>query len=127
LNDGVVPDMLNRMVEQIAEMDAVFQALSHAARRDMLGRLAGRDHTISELAAPFHMSFAAASKHVKVLERAGLIHRSVRGRQHVCRLVPQPLAQASAWLRFYERFWAGRLDDLEAMFRDTRPGGEPDT
>lgn len=110
--------MLNPMVEQLAEMDAVFQALSHSARRDMLGRLADRDRTVSELAEPYQMSLAAASKHVKVLERAGLIQRSVRGRQHVCRLAPQPLEKASEWLRFYERFWTGRLDSLEAMFRD---------
>ena len=110
--------MLNFMVEQLAEMDAVFQALSHSARRDMLGRLADRDRTVSELAEPYQMSLAAASKHVKVLERAGLIQRSVRGRQHVCRLAPLPLEKASDWLRFYERFWDTRLDALEALFDD---------
>jgi DNA-binding transcriptional ArsR family regulator len=115
--------MLNPMVEQLAEMDAVFQALSHSARRDMLGRLADHDRTISELAAPYRMSLAAASKHVKVLERAGLIHRSVQGRQHLCRLAPQPLAKASEWLRVYERFWTGRLDSLEAMFQPPEDDG----
>ena len=108
------------MVEQVAEMDAVFQALSHAARRDMLGRLAGGERTIGELAAPFDMSLAAASKHVKVLEGAGLLDRRVRGRQHVCRLRPQPLARANDWLRFYERFWTARLDSLDAMFESAR-------
>lgn len=98
-------------------MDAVFHALSHAARRDMLARLAGSERTVGELASPFAMSLAAASKHVKVLEHAGLVHRTVEGRRHVCRLAPEPLEQASAWLAFYERFWSDRLDDLDAMFR----------
>lgn len=98
-------------------MDAVFQALSHTTRREMLGRLAGRPSTVGELAAPFEMSLAAASKHVKVLEQAGLLRRSVQGRRHVCRIAPQPLEHANDWLRFYERFWTERLDDLEAVSR----------
>ena len=60
------------------------------------------------------MTLAAASKHVRVLERAGLERRSVRGRTHVCRLDPEPLRSAQAWMRFYERFWTDRLDALEA-------------
>ena len=98
-------------------MDGVFHALSHAVRRDMLARLAERDRTVGELASPLAMSLAAASKHVKVLEGAGLVRRTVEGRRHVCRLAPGPLAEASEWLGFYERFWTARLDDLEAMFR----------
>ena len=98
-------------------MDAVFHALAHSARRDMLGRLARRERTVGELASPFEMSLAAASKHVKVLEGAGLVHRTVQGRRHVCRLAPRPLAEAGEWIRFYERFWSERLDDLEAIFR----------
>ncbi len=105
------------MVERLAEMDAVFHALSHTARREMLGRLAARERTVGELAAPFQMSLAAASKHVKVLEEAGLLHRAVRGRRHLCRLAPEGLARASDWLRFYERFWNDRLDGLEALFQ----------
>lgn len=104
------------MVERLAEMDAVFHALSHSARREMLGRLADRERTVGELAAPFQMSLAAASKHIRVLEEAGLLHRAVQGRRHVCRLAPERLARASDWLRFYERFWSDRLDQLEAMF-----------
>jgi DNA-binding transcriptional ArsR family regulator len=99
------------------DVDAVFHALAHDARRDMLGRLAGGELTISQLAEPLVMSFAAASKHVKVLERAGLIRRSVHGRRHFCRLEPQPLAAAHQWLRFYEHFWSERLDALEELFR----------
>jgi len=97
-------------------MDAVFHALANDARRTMLGRLTGGDLTVGQLAAPLTMSLAAASKHVQVLERAGLVHRTVRGRRHVCRLEPAPLASAYAWLRFYERFWGDRLDALESLF-----------
>jgi DNA-binding transcriptional ArsR family regulator len=94
--------MFNHMVEDSAGMDTVFRALSHSARRDMLRRLAAGDLSVGELAAPLTMSFAAASKHVKVLQTAGLVRRTVTGRRHVCRLEPAPLADATAWLRFYE-------------------------
>jgi DNA-binding transcriptional ArsR family regulator len=104
----------------------VFHALSHHARRNMLGRLAGGDRTVGELAAPFDMSLAAASKHVKVLEEAGLVHRTVRGRRHLCRLSADPLEQASDWIRFYERFWTERLDNLEALFPSPNLGRRTD-
>jgi DNA-binding transcriptional ArsR family regulator len=83
----------------------------------MLGRLAARELTVGELAAPLAMSLAAASKHIKVLERAGLVQRTVDGRRHVCRLEPAPLASAVQWLRFYERYWPERLDALEELYR----------
>ena len=98
-------------------MDSVFHALAHGARRDMLARLAGRELTVGELAEPLAMSLAAASKHIRVLERAALVGRTVDGRRHVCRLEPAPLASAAAWLRFYERYWTERLDALEELFR----------
>jgi len=98
-------------------MNSVFHALSHGARRDMLGRLAGRELTVGELAEPLAMSLAAASKHIKMLERSGLVQRTVDGRRHVCRLDAAPLAAASQWLRFYERYWTERLDALEELFR----------
>jgi DNA-binding transcriptional ArsR family regulator len=110
------------MVEDLAGMDAVFHALAHDARRTMLGRLAAGELTVGQLAEPLAMTLAAASKHVKVLERAGLVHRTVDGRRHVCRLEAGPLADAYAWLRFYERFWAGRLDALGDLFQ---PGAGP--
>jgi DNA-binding transcriptional ArsR family regulator len=108
------------MVELSAEMDAVFQALSHSARRDMLRRLHTGDLTVGELAEPLTMSFAAASKHIKVLEHAGLVRRTVEGRRHVCRLEAAPLADATAWLRFYEQHWTARLDALTTMFEEDR-------
>jgi DNA-binding transcriptional ArsR family regulator len=81
----------------------------------MLRSLASGPRSIGELAAPFSMSFSGASKHVRVLERAGLVRRRVEGRTHVLRLEPGPLAAATDWLRFYERFWTEQLDALEAM------------
>ena len=83
----------------------------------MLRTLASRERHIGELAAPFRMSFAAASKHVRVLEEAGLVRRRKEGRRHVCRIEPSPLAAAERWLRFYERFWNKRLDALEALLK----------
>ncbi len=110
------------MVEQQA-LDGVFHALADPTRRAMLRALAGGERNIGELAAPFAMSFAAASKHVRVLERGGLVRRRVAGRAHVCRLEPTPLAAAEAWLRFYERFWNERLDALEAVLEAVDQAG----
>ena len=98
-------------------LDAVFHALGDATRRRMLRSLAGGEQTVGQLAEPFAMSLAAASKHVKALEGAGLIRREVRGRTHVCSLQAEPLGAASDWLRFYEQFWNTRLDRLEALLQ----------
>ncbi|MER8705430.1 MULTISPECIES: metalloregulator ArsR/SmtB family transcription factor [unclassified Mesorhizobium] len=107
------------MVElETPQMDAVFHALGDATRRHMLRDLADGEKTVSQLAEPFAMSLAAASKHIKALENAGLIRREVRGRTHLCRLAPGPLASAHQWLSFYERFWTGRLDVLERLLRE---------
>ena len=110
------------------ELDSVFHALGDAARRRMLRALAGGERTVGELAEPFDFSLAAASKHIKALERAGLVRREVRGRTHFCRLDPGPLARAHEWLSFYERYWSERLDVLERLLReeDARkvPAGE---
>ncbi len=106
------------MVEQqSAHLDAVFHALADPTRRGMLRSLAGRELSIGELAAPLRMSFAGASKHVKSLERAGLVHRLVQGRRHLCSLDAVRLADAVEWLRYYERFWPARLDALEHELR----------
>jgi DNA-binding transcriptional ArsR family regulator len=109
--------MLNHMVEQYAHLDAVFHALSDPTRRAMLGQLAERELTIGELATPFSMSFAGASKHVRVLESAGLVTRTIQGRTHLCRLQAARLAEANEWLRRYERFWNEKLDTLESLLR----------
>jgi DNA-binding transcriptional ArsR family regulator len=103
---------------QAPQMGSVFHALGDATRRQVLRDLARGERSVSELAEPFAMSLAAASKHIKVLEHAGLIRREVRGRTHFCRLDPGPLASAYEWLGTYERFWTSRLDELEQMLRD---------
>ena len=95
----------------------MFHALADGTRRAMLHRLSEGESSIGELATPFDMTFAGASKHVKVLESAGLVRRDVRGRTHFCRLEASRLAEAEAWLRHYQRFWAGRLDALDAILR----------
>jgi DNA-binding transcriptional ArsR family regulator len=107
------------MVElQASQLDTVFHALGDATRRAMLRDLADGARTVGQLAQPHAMSLAAASKHIKALEQAGLIVREVRGRTHVCRLDPGPLAGAHEWLGVYERFWTGRLDILERLLRE---------
>jgi DNA-binding transcriptional ArsR family regulator len=108
-------------------LDSVFHALGDVTRRQMLRELADGERTVSQLAQPFAMSLAAASKHIKALESAGLIRREVRGRTHLCRLAPGPLASAHEWLSFYERFWASRLDVLEQLLReeDEKKSPEP--
>lgn len=96
-------------------LDRVFHALAHPARRAMLGRLADGERNLSELAAPLRMSFPAASKHVRVLERARLVRRRIVGRTHLCRIEGKPLAEANSWLEEYRRIWEAnfqRLDDL---------------
>jgi DNA-binding transcriptional ArsR family regulator len=107
------------MVElHVPQLDSIFHALGDGTRRRMLRELAHGERTVSQLAEPFTISLAAASKHIKALENAGLIHREVRGRTHLCRLAPGPLASAHAWLAVYERFWTGRLDALERLLRE---------
>ena len=110
------------------DLGSVFHALGDATRRRMLRELADGDRTVSQLAEPFPISLAAASKHIKVLENAGLIRREVRWRTHVCRLEPGPLAKAHEWLGHYERFWTDRLDTLERLLReeDDRKPSPPD-
>src|SRR3982074_3182158 len=114
------------MVElQAPQLNSIFHALGDATRRRMLRELAGGERTVSQLAEPFAISLAAASKHIKALENAGLIRREVRGRTHLCRLDPGPLASAHQWLTFYESFWTGRLDVLERLPRHQRDRQSP--
>jgi DNA-binding transcriptional ArsR family regulator len=107
------------------QLDTVFHALGDATRRRMLRELAGGERTVGQLAQPFAMSLAAASKHIKALENAGLIRREVRGRTHLCRLEPGPLATAQEWLGFYERFWTERLDALGRFLREENERWSP--
>jgi DNA-binding transcriptional ArsR family regulator len=107
------------MVEYMTvQMDSVFHALGDATRRRMLADLTRGEKTVGQLAEPFEMSLAAASKHIKTLESAGLIRREVRGRTHICRLDPRPLEQVHGWLGFYRQFWTERLDALDELLAD---------
>lgn len=101
------------MVEN--RLDTIFHALSDPTRRGMLANLALGERSIGELAEPYAMSFAGASKHVKVLEEAGLLSRRKAGRTHICSLEAEPLAEAEQWLRQWEKFWNVRLDRLQAL------------
>ena len=105
------------MVQEQAALDRVFHALADPTRRAMLASLTGVERKIGDLAAPHAMSFAAASKHVRVLESAGLVRRRVEGRTHVCRLAPEPLAAANAWLRAYETLWTDSFNALDALLQ----------
>jgi DNA-binding transcriptional ArsR family regulator len=105
--------ILNRMVEN--RLDATFSALADPTRRGMLASLALGEKSIGELAEPFAMTFAGASKHVKVLEEAGLIARRKKGRTHLISIEAKPLEEAERWLRQWEKFWTTRLDRLEAL------------
>jgi DNA-binding transcriptional ArsR family regulator len=108
--------IFNRMIEyQASSLDHVFHALADPTRRAMLADLHLREHSVGELAAPYRISLAAASKHIKTLERAGLVKRTVEGRTHRCALEAAPLAEADAWLRRYTAFWNDRLDSLQAL------------
>ncbi len=108
------------------QLDSLFHALSDHTRRRMLRSLGGQARSVGELAAPFQISLAAASKHIKVLERAGLVTRTVQGRTHLCRLQPEALAAGQDWLRFYEQFWNERLDALaEALGDPAAPSPSP--
>jgi DNA-binding transcriptional ArsR family regulator len=109
------------MVEDLQDLDAVFRALAHEARRSMLRRLADRDLTVGELAKPLEMSLAAAAKHIQVLVHARLVQQDIVGRNRVCRIQPAHLATAAQWLNFYERYWTTSLDSLSDLLASDRP------
>jgi DNA-binding transcriptional ArsR family regulator len=94
-------------------LDAVFGALADPTRRSMLERLRDGGLTVSELAAPYEVSLNAISKHVKTLEKAGLLRREVRGREHLCHLDATHLEDVQHWIGYYTRFWSERLDALD--------------
>lgn len=95
-----------------SQLDRVFHALSNSTRRAILARLATGEALVTEIAAPFDMSLPAISKHLGVLEKAGLLHRHKDGRIRRCELNAAPLETASDWIRFYRDFWETQLDSL---------------
>ena len=113
------------VLQDAPALDRVFNALANPTRRAMLRELARAEQHIGELAQPFDMTFAGASKHLRVLEEAGLVSRRVQGRQHIFRLEPAALAAAEAWLRFYERLWSQQLDNLDALLTAEAAAAQP--
>jgi DNA-binding transcriptional ArsR family regulator len=105
-------------------LDAVFAALSDTTRRGMLARLSRGPATVGELGDPYGISKPAVSKHVKTLERAGLIRRRKDGRLHRCTLRPKPMAQAQDWIERHRRFWEQSLDALADYLDDTTVRGD---
>jgi len=110
-----------------ADLDQVFMALADQTRRRLVRMLAERDFTVSELAEPFDMSLAAVSKHIKVLEAAGIVARRIDGRVHTLALRPEALSGALDWITIYRNFWQRRLAALDDMLNavdDRPPKGE---
>ncbi len=108
-------------------LDATFAALADPTRRAILARLASGDASVTELAEPFEMSQPAISKHLKVLERAGLISRGRDAQRRPRRLDAQPLAEATEWLERYRRFWEDSFQRLDAVLEEMKTRNEPKT
>jgi DNA-binding transcriptional ArsR family regulator len=100
------------------DLDRIFKALADRTRRSIVERLRQGPATIMALAGPFDMTLPAISKHLRVLETAGLIRRTKRGREHVCRLAPEAMADADRWLETYRVFWTDGLNKLAAELED---------
>ena len=110
-----------------ATLDATFSALSDPTRRAILARLAWGEATVTELARPFDVSLPAISKHLRVLEGAGLLTRERQGRVRRCRLAATPLQAAADWLLLYRRFWEGTLDSLADLLASGADTALPDS
>ena len=117
-----LPYISNLMVTNSPQLDLVFGALADATRREILARLAEHETTVGELAAPFEMSRPAISKHLRVLERAGLVKRTPEGRISRCSLDAGPMREAAEWVECYREYWENQLDALARYFdRETTP------
>ncbi|MGH1343738.1 MAG: ArsR/SmtB family transcription factor [Nannocystales bacterium] len=115
------PRRTDRSAPDDEALDLVFHALADRTRRSMLARLREGPQRVSVLAEPFDMTLPAASKHIRVLERAGLIDRTVDGRVHHCALNPDPLQSVQAWVEHYGEFWNSALDALAAHLEEDPP------
>jgi DNA-binding transcriptional ArsR family regulator len=100
----------------LRSLDNIISAISDPTRRAIINRLARGPARVSDIAAPFSMSLPAVSRHVKLLERAGLVRRARNGREHILELDAEPLREVQRWTSQFERFWNGRLDRLEKFF-----------
>ena len=108
----------------LRSLDATFSALADPTRRAILARLAYGEASVTELAEPFSVSLPAISKHLRVLERAGLLTREIDGRVHRCRLAAEPLKDAAEWIAPYQQFWEGQFDALAAYLHETASNEE---
>ncbi len=102
-------------------MDNLLGAVADSTRRAILARLAAGDARVTEVASEFPISLNSVSKHVRMLERAGLVRRTIRGRDHVLSLDAAPLAEAAAWIEHYKRFWEERLEVLDKLITKDKP------
>ena len=105
-----------RLNNNMDTLTTVLSALSHPSRRAMIARLSGGSARVTDIAEPFDMSLNAVSKHLKVLEQAGLVQRTRKGRDHIIEFKAEPLCEVANWLHPYEKFWNERLDHLERLF-----------
>ncbi|TCO64707.1 ArsR/SmtB family transcription factor [Actinocrispum wychmicini] len=110
----------------VDQLSVTFAALADPTRRAILARLARGEAGVTELAEPFAMSLPAVSKHLKVLERAGLITRGREAQWRPCRLAAEPLAEVAGWVERYRRFWEGNFDRLDAHLREIMKGNTDD-
>lgn len=117
------PTILNHMVDLTGDdrLDAVFHCLADRTRRAILRQVAAGELSLREIAADHDMSMQAVSKHVKVLEHAGLVVKTKDGRIRRCRLESEPLRHASEWIGHYKEFWEKQFDSLEEYLRETQP------
>ena len=109
---------------QEATLDATFSALADPTRRAILASLSQKSLTVLELAEPFDISLPAVSKHLRVLERAGLLKQEKEGRIRRCKLQAQPMKEAAQWIDKYKRFWEGQLDSLAVFLEKTQKDGK---
>lgn len=110
--------MLNHMVSHSAQLDSVFHALAHPARRSIIQQLRSGEKNLSELAAPLKMSFPAVSKHVRVLEAARLVARRVSGRSHICHLRVEPMKDVAEYTEQFRQLWEMRFESLEDLLAE---------
>ena len=113
------------MVPTAQQLDATFAALADPTRRAILARLRRGEASVTELAAPFDMSQPAISKHLKVLEKAGLVARGRDAQRRPCRIVAKPLAEADEWLQAYREFWEGSFERLDDLLVELQPQKSP--
>jgi len=106
-------------------LDRVFSAVSDPTRRAILARLADADARVTDLASDFPISLNSTSKHIRVLEHAGLVRRTVRGRDHILSLEAAPLSEAAEWIEHYRRFWSEQLAALDAFVTGRTQRDEP--